>query len=127
MGKYLTFTSSSSFLSEFHYERYLSLVCADSTEEWDIERQTFFYIIAGNPVLYDIHEKIYDFENHYLKSNVLRSTKGLCPGEGILLRIAINLYNGNAFRNIDPWYIMIHLDIENRLLALNSIRLRFHI
>ena len=127
MKQNLTFRGKDAFMSEFHQERYQSLIDADRTEDWDIYRQSLFYIISGNPVLFDRRDKIYDFEHHCLGSNVLRKTRELASGEIILLKLAINLYNGNGFRNMDPWYIMIHLDLEMRYLALNSLRLRFHI
>lgn len=50
-------------------ERFNDLLERDQTSPGDYERKALFYILSGNKDLYQKVNGIYDFENHWIKSD----------------------------------------------------------
>ena len=111
------------FLSEEHENRFNNLVSMDRTYSEDIERHALFYIISGNDELFPRYDKIYDFKKNMLKASWSKTP--LCSSGDKLMQLGVNLYNGNAKRNLSVCDVFSSLDRKNRRLALNAIEIRF--
>ena len=115
--------SSLNFLNHEHKQRFLSMICKDTTSEHDTERLTLFYILAGND---DIRRKpidaFYDFENHVIRRSGTKKYY-LCSSGMALLKLAFNLYNPRL--KSDTYETFYNLGKENFNLAMNALRLRF--
>lgn len=115
------------YLSDEHEKRFKKMVTEDNTSIYDIERQSLFYILSGNTDLYNKKRNIYDYNNHCIikcidqKENVV----DLTSGSKALVKLGFNLYNGYNQSNTSVWDIFVSLDMENSILALNAIKLRF--
>lgn len=109
------------FLNENHQSNYKNLLKKANVYEGDIERESLFYVIAGNEELFKSVEKLYDFKNQGIKSRV---SIGLCSSSKTLILLAFQLYNGSnnkqtifdTFRNLDK---------DNTFLAIEAINYRF--
>lgn len=99
----------------------------DNTEVCDKERQSLFYILAGNRDLYEKKNGIYDTKNHCIIPSL--SKKGLkvdlSGGAKALVKLGFNLYNGMKQKENSICDIFWNLDEQNRILALNAIKIRF--
>ncbi len=121
------------------YEELLKMA---KVQDWDRERQAFFYIISNNEELSERIDQIYDFEGNGLRiyeeqeNGIGKNLIGDFTGElGFmqmgstakrLLRVAVALYNGrecdlfNTFGYIDQeLYTMVSKAIEIRFNFLN--------
>lgn len=114
------------YRNQEHQERYLLLLAEDQTRLGDIERESLFYIIAGNDDLYQKRNYLYDSRDHHIKQ-VFRCREGsvdLSGGAKALVRLGFNLYNGmNKGACVSE--IFDPLDEGNRILAWNAIKLRY--
>ena len=115
------------YLSSAHEERLNKLICEDNTSLYDKERISLFYILAGNCDLYQKKNGIYDVKNHCIIPSL--SKKGakvdLSGGAKALVKLGFNLYNGMKQRENSICDIFWNLDEQNRILALNAIKIRF--
>lgn len=112
-------------MSHRHRQRFEDMVFEDNTAEWDMERRSFFFILSGNDELYSVKDKIYDCSRHRLKGTAFRNRGYLSSGTSNLLKLAVNLYNGHGFRNLDPYTVMVSLDRRNRRLVMDALKIRF--
>ena len=118
------------FLDNSHKERFNKLIEYGDINIEDIERISFFYIIAGNENLYSKIINIYDFEGNKLKVKIdeegnLHCNVDLSSGIKSLIYLAIQLYNGIGNRNVMQTFGC--LDSTNSKLALEAIKLRFNV
>lgn len=100
---------------------------ADQTSYFDKERQSLFYILSGNTDLYQKKDFIYDSKYHLLIP-YLRPQDGGTDFSGsarALVRLGSNLYNGESSEESNVSAIFGGLDEQNRMLALNAIKIRF--
>lgn len=120
------------FLNKEHEENFNLLVKKVEVRNGDIERKSMFYIIAGNLDLFRQANDIYNFKEDELQDrktneegelyfpNVLTS-----KSSEKLLNLAVQLFNNTNNQNLIDTFSW--LDVENRKLALNAIKLRFNI
>lgn len=112
--------------NEFLYgfeNRFNQLLQRDNTLKSDVERESLFYIIAGNDDLYRKVDYIYDFENRCIKPECLESEEvDFCSSTRKLIKLAFNLYNGYPADVLDTFR---NLDDNNFELALNALKIRF--
>lgn len=115
------------YLNKEHEKRFYKLMMEDNTEICDKERQSLFYILAGNGDLYQKKSGIYNAKNHCIIPSLTR--KGimidLSGGAKALIKLGFNLYNGMNQKGSDICDIFLELDEQNRRLALNAIQIRF--
>jgi hypothetical protein len=112
------------FLNSNHKYEYNNLIKRAGIHVRDVERKALFYIISGNSDLLLKVSSIYDFVDNYIKPDCFRNTD-FSSGTRCLVMLAFNLY---SFTNkVDVTDAFISLDAENKLLALEAIRLRFNI
>lgn len=114
------------FRNKRQEERLLELMAADNTQGWDTERISLFYIIAGNDDLYSKRNAIYNFKEHRIKRCLGDGSVDFSSGMCALVRLGFNLYNGYRDRYTTPLDLFWNLDEDNRRIAENAIRLRFH-
>lgn len=111
------------FFNKTHKERFFQLLTKDNTNEYDIERYSLFYILAGNNDIYSKGiDNIYDFKNHGIRPSKIKKID-LCSSSKSLMDLAIDLYNGNGKKA--PSDIFLYLDTKNTKLALNAIEMRY--
>jgi len=114
------------YLDEGHEKRFQGLMAEDHTGDCDKERKSLFYILTGNSDLYQKRRLLYDSKNHCIIP-LLTQRKvrvDLSSGTKALVQLGFNLYNGmNRDANVSD--IFWHLDEQNKMLALNAIKIRF--
>ncbi|MFA9379334.1 MAG: DUF6075 family protein [Lachnotalea sp.] len=115
------------YLNDEHERKFYQLVAEDNASVYDIERQSLFYIMAGNIDLYQKKKHIYDCNNHCIIRCLGQEEQkvDLSSGAKSLVQLGFNLYNGENQNESSVWDIFASLDNENRILALNAIKLRF--
>lgn len=115
------------YLSSEHEARLYKLLCEDNTNLHDKERISLFYILAGNSDLYQKKYGIYDVENHCIIPCLSKkeSKVDLSGGAKALVKLGFDLYNGMKQRETSICDIFWNLDEQNRILALNAIKIRF--
>jgi hypothetical protein len=114
------------FLNEKHMENFKSLLMKDNTNPRDVERQSLFYIIAGNEDLFSKRRHIYDFEEGSIRPKCLENGEvDFCSSSRALIRLGYNLYNSYSDKYTTPIDTLYGLDINNYVLALNSLDFRF--
>lgn len=105
-------------------DKFNELIIKDNTNESDIERQSLFYILAGNDELYRNADSIYNFDERMIDLEVIeRNHLKVGNGAKSLIKLGFNLYNGTE---TDLLSVFINLDNENFELALNAIQFRFN-
>lgn len=114
------------FMNQRHEERLFELIASDQTQEWDTERISLFYIIAGNDDLYSKRNAIYHFKEHRIKRCLEEAEVDFSSGMRALIRLGYNLYNGYRDSQTTPLDLFWNLDEANRRIAENAIRLRFY-
>ena len=103
-------------------ERVEQLIEKDKMHRKDTERESLFFLIAGNDELWKLQDQIYDFEDHSIKPEVLES--GICTSSKTLIRVGFNLYNSYPTESIlDCFYA---LDDDNFELVIQAIRIRLN-
>jgi hypothetical protein len=114
------------FIDEFHKNRYMKLIAVAGVNEYDLERQSLFYIVAGNEDLYLKKKAIYDFFENAILPDCLSSGKvDFCSSSRALIRLAYNLYNGYSDYYTNPLSILCNLDSKNLFIACQAILKRF--
>lgn len=110
-------------------ERFNELLNRDGTNPRDLERQSFFYILAyaNEGDLFNKVNHIYDFDENCIKLECLEgSTVDLCSSAVSLIRLGFNLFNGYAEGRSDVLSIFGALDDVNYNLAMKAINIRFN-
>ncbi len=117
------------YLNSEHEARYKILIKKSGMIHEDRERQSLFYLVAGNSDLYKQVDKIYDFKEQQLKcmtdgqvdfSNIYTSSSSKS-----LLLLAIQLYNNGT--DITVIETFKYLDADTAQIALNAIKIRYKI
>jgi len=98
------------------------LMLKDKANPMDTERKSLFSIIAGNDELWKLQERIYDFEEHSIKTDILES--GICTSSKKLIRIGFNLFN--SYETDSILNMLSGLDDYNFELVIKAIRLRLN-
>jgi len=104
------------------FERINELMKKDGTHPKDVERKSLFMIISGNDELWNLRNKIYDFENHWINSEILES--GICTSSKTLIQIGFNLYNGYQTESLLDCFS--GLDENNFELVIQALRIRLN-
>ena len=113
------------FIDNIHKSRYLELLGIAGVSEYNLERQSLFYIISGNKDLYSKKNAIYDFyENAILSDCIISEKVDFCSSSKALIRLAYNLYNGYTDIHTNPLDLLCWLDTENFFLAYQAILIR---
>lgn len=115
------------YLSKEHERRFQDLIAEDHTSVFDKERQSLFYILAGNRDLYEKRRFVYDNQEHCIIPRLRQKGKrvDLSSGAKALVHLGFNLYNGRNQKDVSVCDIFGSLDEENRKLAWNAIQIRF--
>lgn len=103
-------------------ERLYELIARDNTHPGDTERESLFFIIAGNDELWELQEQIYDFKDHSIKPEILKS--GICTSSKTLIEIGFNLYNNSPTKSLIDCFSV--LDKSNFELVMEAIRIRLN-
>lgn len=103
-------------------ERIDELMAKDNTHPKDIERESLFFLIAGNDELWKLQERIYDFEDHSIKPEILES--GICTSSKTLIQVGFNLYNNYPTESLLDCFHS--LDDHNFELIMQAIRIRLN-
>ena len=103
-------------------ERVDELMKLDKTHPKDTERESLFYIIAGNDELWKLREQIYNFKEQCIEPDILES--GICTSSKTLIKIGFNLFNSYPTESIMDCFS--GLDEHNFELAMRAIRLRLN-
>lgn len=111
-------------------ERFKELLLRAKLRYKDKERQSLFYVLAGNDDLYKQVDKIYDFKKQQLKCI---DEKGEVDLENIfvssssssLLILGLELYNQSTSISVNS--LFRSLDDNNSKLAINAIKIRYNI
>ncbi|MCQ2511107.1 MAG: DUF6075 family protein [Lachnospiraceae bacterium] len=109
-----------------HFDAWRTMCIMDGTQENDRERQTLFFIIAGNRELRSHTGQIYDFERHSVK--ILKDPDLFtCFSSSAvsLLKLAIHLYNGAYPTELSPVTLFWGLDDRNIQLVLCALAFHF--
>ena len=113
------------FIDNIHKSRYLELLGIAGVSEYNLERQSLFYIISGNKDLYSKKNVIYDFyENAILSDCIISGEVDFCSSSKALIRLAYNLYNGYTDNYTNPLSLLYVLDPKNLFLAYQAILIR---
>jgi len=114
-----------SFLNGIHEARFNECIKRDETGSGDVERIALFYILSGNSDIWSKGiDNIYCFKENGIKINSLKKLF-LCSSSNKLVKLAFNLYNGIATKNMDPRSLFSSLDNDNLQLVINSLKIRF--
>lgn len=113
------------FTSKQHESNFLDLMVTDNTYHDDKERQSLWYIIAGDNDLYRKRNHIYDFADHSIKHCLDDGSVDFCSSGRSLVRLGFNLYNNYQTDGLSPCELFWSLDSHSMSLALNAMKLRF--
>lgn len=97
------------------------LMVKDNTHPKDTERESLFYIIAGNEELWKLREEIYNFDEHCIEPDILES--GVCASSKTLIKVGFNLFNSYPTDSLIDCFA--GLDDHNFELVMQAIRIRF--
>ena len=98
------------------------LMLKDKTHPKDTERKSLFFIIAGHEELWKLQNRIYDFEEHSIETDILES--GICTSSKKLIIIGFNLFNNYETESI--LNMLSGLDDYNFELVIIAIRIRLN-
>lgn len=113
------------FTNKQHESNFLDLMVMDNTYHDDKERQSLWYIIAGDTDLYRKRNQIYDFADHSIKHCLDDGSVDFCSSGRSLVRLGFNLYNNYQTDGLSPCELFWSLDSHSMSLALNAMKLRF--
>ena len=114
------------FLNYKHASNFQELVQEDNTHPKDCERNSLFYILAGNEDLFKKRYSIYDFKDNSIKLECLTDgSVDFSTSSKALVRLAFNLYNNYEDKYTSPLDIFYSLDSNNYNLAMQSMNVRF--
>lgn len=105
-------------------DRFKELLDRDHVNDKDLERKSFFYIIAGNIELYKKVDYIYDFNKHNIKLKCLENDKVEFGNSSYkLMKLAFNLFDGYPADVLDT---INFLNDEDFNLAIKGLRIRMN-
>jgi len=101
-----------------------TLIERDKTRPGDAERTALFWILSGNTDLFEKSSSIYDFDDHFIKPDVLENgIVDFCSGSRSLVKLGFNLFNSFPADVINTFCT---LDSDNFELAIEAIKIRFN-
>ena len=104
-------------------KEYYELIERDNTNPKDNERRALFTIFSENEDLYSKIDFLYDFQNHWIKTDCFKKAD-FSSGNRKMVELAFNLYN--CYKSSTPLEIFSLLDSENYDLAMKAINIRFN-
>lgn len=118
------------YISGKQEERFKKILLKAKLKYKDKERQSLFYVLAGNDDLYRQVDKIYDFKKQQLScinadGDVDLEDVFVSSSSNALLKLALELYNQST--NISVNDLFRSLDDNNAKLAINAIKIRYSI
>lgn len=103
-------------------ERIDQLMAKDGTHPKDVERESLFFLMAGNEELWKLQDRIYDFKEHCIEPDILES--GICTSSKTLIRVGFNLFNSYPTDSLINCFCS--LDDHNFELVMQAIRIRLN-
>lgn len=113
------------FISNQHESNFFDLMVMDNTYHDDKERQSLWYIIAGDADLYRKRNYISDFADHSIKHCLADGSVDFCSSGRSLVRLGFNLYNNYQTDGLSPCKLFWSLDSHSMSLAINAMKFRF--
>ena len=118
------------YISNKQEERFKELLLRAKLKYKDKERQSLFYVLAGNDDLYKQVDKIYDFRKQQLycideDGEVNVEDIFVSSSSNALLHLALELYNQGSSISVNN--LFKNLDDNNARLAINAIKIRYSI
>ena len=118
------------FQNEIHKERFVSLsnkLIKENhiTFKIDAYYSSLFYIISSNKDLFNMNEKIFDFKNRSIKSDVLND-EALTGTTRRLLSLGFELFTNRSWGDMSIIDIFDYLDEYSFEVAIIALRLRFN-
>lgn len=110
------------FIGEKHKNTFIKYLNKDNTETSDFYRISLFYIISSLDKFKKNINKIYDFKQKGIYSNVLDEIL-LSDSERELLKLAFHLYNSKNEFDLDLAFK--NFESKSQLIALNAIQIRY--
>jgi len=104
-------------------ENYYKLIERDNTHPENHERRALFTIFSENKELYAKIDNLYDFEEHWIKTDCFEKVD-FSSGNRKMVELAFNLYNN--YDCSTPLEIFSLLDSDNYDLAMKAINIRFN-
>lgn len=111
-------------------ERFKELLVKAKLKYKDKERESLFYLLAGNDDLYKQVNKIYDFDKQQLdcideNGEVDLEDISVSSSSSSLLKLSLELYNQST--SIGVHDLFRSLDDNNSKLAINAVKIRYSI
>lgn len=118
------------YISSKQEERFKELLLRAKLKYKDKERQSLFYVLAGNDDLYKQVDKIYDFKKQQLNcmnedGEVDLDDIFVSSSSSSLFKLALELYNQSTPISVNN--LFRSLDDNNAKLAINAIKIRYSI
>lgn len=118
------------YISGKQEERFKELLVKAKLKYKDKERESLFYILAGNDDLYKQVNKIYDFGKQQLNcinedGEVAIEDIFVSSSSSSLLKLALELYNQSTSISVNE--LFRNLDDNNSRLAINVMKIRYSI
>lgn len=118
------------YISSKQEERFKELLLRAKLKYKDKERQSLFYVLAGNDDLYKQVDKIYNFGKQQLNcinenGEVDLDDIFVSSSSNALLKLALELYNQSTSISVNE--LFRNLDDNNSRLAINAIKIRYNI
>lgn len=116
------------FITEQHEKNYNELIKKGNIGS-DVERESLFYIIAGNMELYKNVQKIYNFKEKQIRIELGEDGEFYIPNLPVsssakkLANLGVQLFNGTIKQSVISTFA--GLDNNNFNLAINAIKIRF--
>jgi hypothetical protein len=103
-------------------ERVDELLLRDETDPRDKERESLFFLIAGNEELWKHRNQIYNFEEGCIEPDILET--GICSSSKTMIRIGFSLFNNYPTGSLLECFS--GLDEHNFELVMQAIRIRMN-
>ena len=118
------------YISGKQEERFKELLLRAKLKYKEKERESLFYVLAGNDDLYKQVDKIYDFGKQQLQcidenGEVNLEDIFVSSSSSSLLKLSLELYNQST--SIGVHDLFRSLDDNNSKLAINAIKIRYSI
>lgn len=110
------------FVDQNHKNKFFKLIKEGHVLQYDVERQSLFYILSANQELWDHIHDIYDFEEHDIKSDALDKLSLSSPARS-MLKLGYKLFNGACKEYNDVSHVFSKLDIENFEVCMYAVRI----
>lgn len=119
------------FLCQKHKMRYVDLLIKSNIDrKMDNERKALFYVLSSTDSLYSKISMIYNLQKNQMLfpfasvNNSYSDKKGFTYQERLLIRLALNLYNGYRDDYSNP-RDLLYFDNATRFIAYNAVNIRF--